>query len=103
MAASQSASAGTDRGSPLKELNKSTAALSTWIFKVVKSEIIDYDYEWNGRKVENKKVRVIFVSLDEGQYLLGLAKCAKSKAAELGPIKDKYPEGPCDGLNPLHS
>ena len=43
-----SQSATTDRGQPLKQLNKRTGKCGSWILKVSKAELVQYNYPWGG-------------------------------------------------------
>ena len=82
--------AGIDRGSELSYLNKKNATLGTWVLKVTRSDVLEYEYPWQGKQNKMTKLRVVFTIPYEGQYLLGLVKVKRDKATELEPFKVKF-------------
>jgi hypothetical protein len=107
-AASASQSAGTDRiantsqaagkdradhGNPLSELNKKNATLGSWLFKVARSDVVEYEFPWQGKQVKKSKLRVVFVTMDEGEYVMGLVKVNRDKASELEPFRTRFSQG----------
>ena len=92
--ASQTAGNGrSDRGNPLSELNKQNATLGSWLFKVAKSAVVEYEFPWQGKAMKKTKLRVVFLTMDEGEYIMGLIKVNRDKASELEPFKTKFSQG----------
>ena len=82
-------SAATDRGQPLQQLNKRTARCGSWILKVSKTDMVQYNYTWRGNEVPVSKLRVIFTTIEEGAYCTGIMKINKKNVAELMNARDK--------------
>ena len=62
----------------LTELVHQQAGMSSEIeLKIVRSEIIDYTYSWEGNEVSTQKLQVILQSKIPEQYCLGVARLQK--------------------------
>ena len=78
----------------LAELVNQGAGQSSVIeLKVIRSEIIDYDYTWNGNPVTTQKLQVILQSKIPDQYCVGVAKLQKKDKSELQKIADRWQTG----------
>jgi len=78
----------------LAELVNQGAGQSSVIeLKVIRSEIIDYDYTWNGNPVTTQKLQVILQSKIPDQYCVGVVKLQK---------KDKRAQENCRPLADWH-
>ena len=71
------------RGNALRELSKKTAGIGTWIFRVVRSDIVEYNFQRDGQGKQACKLRVVLNSLDEGKYAMGLLKPQRGNKEEL--------------------
>ena len=59
----------------LKELLNQEAGLSTNItLKVIRSELQDYSYLWQGKELATQKLQIVLQSKIPEQYCLGVAK-----------------------------
>ena len=66
----------------LAELVNQEAGLSIEIeLKVVRSEIIDYSYPWNGNEVFTQKLQVMLRSQIGEHYCLGVARLQRTPHA----------------------
>ena len=78
----------------LAELVNQEAGLSSAIeLKVIRNEIIDYTYSFNGNQVSTQKVQVILQSKIPNQYCLGVAKLQRKDKSELKKIADRWQTG----------
>jgi hypothetical protein len=78
----------------LAELLNQEAGLTSEIeLKVIRNELIEYTYKWDGKEVKSQKVQVIFQSKIPEQYCLGVAKLQKKDATELKKIQDRFQTG----------
>ena len=78
----------------LAELVNQEAGLSSAIeLKVIRNEIIDYTYSFNGNQVSTQKVQVILQSKIPNQYCLGVAKLQRKDKNELKKIADRWQTG----------
>ena len=93
--AERTAAATEDTGEPqLAELVNQEAGLSSEIeLKVVRSEIIDYSYSWNGNEVFTQKLQVILQSKIGEQYCLGLARLQRKDKNELKMAAQRWETG----------
>ena len=82
-------SQGYDRGQPLQHLNKRTSRCGSWILKVYKADLVQYNYPWGGKEVPVTKLRVIFTTIEEGWYCTAIMKLIKKNVAELTDARDK--------------
>ena len=74
----------------LAELVNQGAGQSSVIeLKVIRSEIIDYDYTWNGNPVTTQKLQVILQSKIPDQYCVGVVELQKKNKSELKKIADR--------------
>ena len=89
-----SSSTASERGSPLTELNKSSAKISTWLVKIVYASIEEWTFTQGSRQVTTYKLKTILNSLDEGHYAVGVMRAAKGDKQELEKaLKDKWVKG----------
>ena len=78
----------------LKELVNQEAGLSSEIeLKVIRSEIVDYTYPYNGNQVPTQKLQIIPQSKIAEQYCLGVAKLQKKDKTELKAMADRWQVG----------
>ena len=85
--------AGTDRGQALAELNPKMARLGTWVFKIVMADVVEFQFPWKGSQILKTKLRVLLQTKDEGEYVMGLVKVNRDRAAELDSFKQKFTKG----------
>ena len=63
----------------LAELVNQEAGMSTEIeLKVIRNDLVDYTYSFNGNEVPTQKVQIILQSKIAEQYCLGVAKLQKN-------------------------
>ena len=75
----------------LAELVNQEAALSSEIeLKVIRHEVLDYTYKWQGRQVPTQKLQVLLQSKLPDQYCLGVAKVVKGDKSELMRFADRW-------------
>ena len=68
----------------LAELVNQEAGSSTEIeLKVIRNDLLDYTYSYNGNQVATQKVQIILQSKIAEQYCLGVAKLKNKDKAEL--------------------
>ena len=78
----------------LAELVNQEAGLSSEIeLKVIRNEIVEYSYQWNGNQVSSQKVQIILQSKIPDQYCLGVAKLQKKDKNELKKMADRWQTG----------
>ena len=78
----------------LAELLTQETGLSTLIeLKVIRSEIMDYTYPWQGNQVNTQKLQIILQSKIAEQYCLGVAKLQKKDRTELKKMADRWQIG----------
>ena len=78
----------------LRELLNPEAGMSTEIeLKVVRNEILDYTYPWQGNQVATQKVQILLQSKIAEQYCLGVAKLQKKDKHELKAIAARWQVG----------
>ena len=76
---------------PLKEiLTPQAAGASEITVKVVKAEVVQYSYEWKGKKVDTKKFVCILLSKSAPEYCLGTAKLQNKNEKELKELVKKF-------------
>ena len=75
----------------LAELVNQEAGLSSEIeLKVIRHEVVEYTYNWQGRQVPTQKLQVLLQSKLPDQYCLGVAKLARSDKSELMKIANRW-------------
>ena len=74
-------------------VNQGAGQSSVIELKVIRSEIIDYDYTWNGNPVTTQKLQVILQSKIPDQYCVGVVKLQKKDKNELKKIADRWQTG----------
>ena len=79
-----------DSGMPLSELNRCTAKTGKWYLRLVHAELEEYSYPWCGKQVWTTKLRVCFVSMNEGEYCVGIMKPKKKDIEELKKPETKH-------------
>ena len=78
----------------LAELVNQEAGLSAEIeLKVIRNQIVDYTYPFNGNQCPTQKVQIILQSKIPEQYCLGVAKLQKKDKTELKAIGDRWQIG----------
>jgi hypothetical protein len=78
----------------LAELVNQDAGLSCEIdLKVIRNEIMEYTYPWNGTPVASQKLQIILQSKIPEQYCLGVAHLAKKDKNELKKMADRWQTG----------
>ena len=79
---------------PLAELVNQEAGLTSEIMlKVIRNEIVEYTYPWNGVQVSSQKLQIILQSKIPDQYCLGVAKIQKKDKNELKKIAVRWQTG----------
>ena len=75
----------------LAELVNQEAGLSSEIeLKVIRRDILDYTYNWQGRQVPTQKLQVLLQSKLPDQYCLGVAKLVKGDKSDLMRVADRW-------------
>ena len=88
----------------LAELVNQGAGQSSVIeLKVIRSEIIDYDYTWKGSTVTTQKLQVILQSKIPDQYCVGVAKSKRKTKASSRKLPTAGRLAPRGGSKPLFS
>ena len=78
----------------LVELVNQEAGLTTNIeLKVTRSQIMDYQYPWQGKQISTQKLQIILQSKIPEQYCLGVAKLQKKDHAELRQMAQRWQTG----------
>jgi uncharacterized protein (DUF849 family) len=78
----------------LAELVNHEAGLSSQIeLKVIRNEIMDYTYPWNGNQMSSQKLQIVLQSKIGDQYCLGVAKLQKKDNNELKKMADRWQTG----------
>ena len=78
----------------LVELMNQEAGMSAEIeLKVIRNEIVDYTYPWQGNQVPTQKLQIILQSKIAEQYCLGVAKLQKKDKNELKAIAARWQIG----------
>ena len=74
----------------LAELVNQEAGSSTEIeLKVIRNDLLEYMYSYNGNQVATQKVQIILQSKIAEQYCLGVARLQKKDKTELKKIADR--------------
>ena len=74
-------------------LNQEAGLISEIELKVIRNDLIDYNYKDKGNDVKLQKVQVIMQSKIADQYCLGVAKLQKQSKKELKQIQDRFQIG----------
>ena len=83
----------TDEPQLLEVLTQATG-LSTQIeLKVIRSEIMDYAYPWQGKELHTQKLQIVLQSKIAEQYCLGVAKLQRKDRTELKQMADRWQTG----------
>ena len=78
----------------LAELVNQEAGLSTEIeLKVIRNDLIDYTYTFNGIEVATQKLQIVLQSKIAEQYCMGVARLQKKDKAELKKTADRWQTG----------
>ena len=78
----------------LVELVNQEAGMSTEIeLKVIRNEITEYTYTWQGKEVSTQKLQIILQSKIAEQYCLGVARLQKKDKSELKQIASHWKSG----------
>ncbi len=68
----------TEQSSSLAELlNQEAGQTGEYEIKVLRNELVDYSYTWQGKEIQSHKVMLLLQSRDATQYCLGFARLAK--------------------------
>ena len=77
----------------LAELVNQEAGLATEIeLKVIRNDLVDYMYPFNGKQVPTQKVQIVLQSKVADQYCLGVAKLQRKNKTELKQVQDCFEE-----------
>ena len=77
----------------LAELVNQEADLATEIeLKVIRNDLVDYTYPFNGQQVPTQKVQIVLQSKVADQYCLGVAKLQRKNKTELKQVQDCFEE-----------
>ena len=78
----------------LAELVNQEAGLATEIeLKVIRNDLVDYTYPFNGQQVPTQKVQIVLQSKVADQYCLGVAKLQRKNKTELKQVQDRWKTG----------
>ena len=78
----------------LAELVNQEAGLATEIeLKVIRNDLVDYMYPFNGKQVPTQKVQIVLQSKVADQYCLGVAKLQRKDKTELKQVQDRWKTG----------
>ena len=78
----------------LAELVNQEADLATEIeLKVIRNDLVDYMYPFNGKQVPTQKVQIVLQSKVADQYCLGVAKLQRKDKTELKQVQDRWKTG----------
>ena len=76
---------------PLSELlNQESGQTGAHELKVVRVQIVDYSYSWQGRQVATQKVQALLQSHKPEEYCLGVAKLQKKDKKELQQVLKRF-------------
>ena len=86
------AAAAVENGLPLQELDRDTAKVGKWYFRVCHVQIITYEYQLKGKSEEGCKFQCVMISPDSSMYALAVyrmrSKNKKEVEAQLAKFKD---------------
>jgi hypothetical protein len=71
-------------------LNQETGQTGAYELKVIRAEMVEYEYSWQGKKITTKNVQVILQSHKPEEYCLGVAKLQKKDGEELKKILGRF-------------
>ena len=92
--AASSAATEHSHATPLSELlNQESGQTGEYDFKVLRVEIIDYTYPWQGKKISTQKVQALLQSHKPDEYCLGVAKLQKKDQKELQQVLKRFAVG----------
>ena len=78
----------------LAEIVNQEAGSSTAIeLKVVRNDLVDYTFQWNGQQIPTQKIQIVLQSKVAEQYCLGVAKLQKKDKTELKQVQDRWQTG----------
>ena len=78
----------------LAELVNQEAGSATEIeLKVIRNDLVDYTYPFNGNQVPTQKVQIVLQSKVADQYCLGVAKLLRKDKTELKQLQDRWKIG----------
>ena len=78
----------------LAELVNQEAGLATEIeLKVIRNDLVDYTYPFNGKQVPTQKVQIVLQSKVAEQYCLGVAKLQRKDKTELKKVHELWKTG----------
>ena len=92
-AASSAAPVATEHSdtTPLSELlNQESGQAGAHELKVIRAEIVDYAYPWQGKQIATQKVQVLLQSHKPEEYCLGVAKLQKKDKKELQQVLKRF-------------
>ena len=73
----------------LAELVNQEAGLATEIeLKVIRNDLVDYTYPFNGKQVPPQRVQIVLQSKVAEQYCLGVAKLQRKDKTELSKVHE---------------
>ena len=76
---------------PLSELlNQECGQTGAYDLKVVRVEIMDYTYPWQGKQIATQKVQALLQSHKPDEYCLGVAKLQKKDKEELKQVLKRF-------------
>ena len=95
-AASSASPAATEHSdtTPLSELlNQESGQAGAHELKVIRVEIADYSYSWQGKQIATQKVQALLQSHKPEEYCLGVAKLQKKDKKELQEVLKRFAVG----------
>ena len=76
---------------PLSELlNQECGQTGSYELKVIRVEIVDYSYPWQGKQIATQKVQAILQSHKPEEYCIGVAKLQKKDKEELKQVLKRF-------------
>ena len=76
---------------PLSELlNQESGQAGAHELKVIRAEIVEYAYPWQGKQIATQKVQVLLQSHKPEEYCLGVAKLQKKDKKELQQVLKRF-------------
>jgi len=89
-AASAAATEHSDTAPLLQLLNQESGQAGAYELKVVRAEIVDYIYPWQGKQIATQKVQALLQSHNPIEYCLGIAVLQKKDKKELQQVLKRF-------------
>ena len=89
-AASAAATEHSDTTPLLQLLNQESGQARAYELKVVRVEVVDYTYPWQGKQIATQKVQALLKSHNPIEYCLGIAVLQKEDKEELQQVFKRF-------------